>query len=133
MADIAGIVLAALQITAQVASLSYDYINGCKQAPADIKKLVDELRSLYNVLISLQELINQNPQSATLQQLNAGGGPLFKCNVELSEVRLKLERVRGSKGGRLKWPLNQKETSECFLRIERHKSLFILALSLEQR
>lgn len=138
MADglgLAASIIAVIQLTTGVASLSYEYIGKATRAPEDISKLMDELKSLLEVLTVLQLAVQANPRSTVLQGLD---DPLQKCMEEMIKLRIKLEPKKGLRWWeavlvRLKWPFEEKETSELILRIERLKSLFSLALNTNQQ
>lgn len=132
--EFAASIIAVIQLTGKVTSLGYRYISGVTRATKDLLGLVKELGSLVEVLDCLQEYANTNPQSAVLQKLNSQTGPLRGCAVELQRLQLKLEPKDGMKGvfQNLKWPLQESETSQHIMGIERHKNLFALALTLDQ-
>lgn len=136
MAETLGIVasiIAVVQLTGKLTSISYGYIGGVKRAGKDLGELLRELGALSGVFIALQHYIDANPQSAPLQRLNDPNGPLRECTKELEELILKLEPRDGWKGvaDNLRWPLKEKDTSQYISRLERHKSLFILALQMD--
>lgn len=139
MAEIIGIIsgiIAVVQLTGKLTSISYGYIGGVKRASRDLGELLDELGSLSRVLISLQYYVDGNRGAPTtaLQRLNDPDGPLKVCARELEELVLKLEPRDGWKGvvDGLKWPLKEKDTAQFISRIERHKSLFVFALTADQ-
>lgn len=139
MAEVFGVVagiFALSQLAAKVTFLSHEYIKGVKGAPDDVRKFMDELNSLIKVLNALQGVANTNPGSTALKELSDRDGPLRGCIQELENLLLKLERkeVKFSRKilERVKWPLKKKETLEFVSRIERHKSLLILALNVDQ-
>lgn len=129
-ASIAGLI----QITGQVTVFASGYVGKVRRASEDIDNLRNELISLGNVLIKLGRLGDRcAPNSTELQKLDI---PLRECSIKLQELRLKLEL--GMKGSRLrkafrslKWPLDEAETTEFVMYIERRKSLFMIALSVD--
>lgn len=139
MADplsITASVIAVLQLTGTMITLGKDYIKGVKDAPEDIQQLIDELQSLGKVLSTLRDHIvnDKDLKSTALQALNGQNGHLSACALELKRLQLKLEPEKGlrAKINRLKWPLKEKETFQYISRIERHKSLFTFALTIDQ-
>lgn len=127
----AASIVALLQLTGKVASIGYSYTTGVKRAPKDVRELLNELNSLTIVLDNLQDYVDANPQSPTLQKLGAVGGPLLECINELEELRRQLETTDSSGFiARCKWPLKEKETTQSILKIERYKSMFTLALNV---
>lgn len=132
----AASVIAVLQLTGALISLSKDYIRGVKDAPKDAQQLVDELRSFEKVLSTLRDhvLNDTNLESTALQALNGQNGPLQACALELQRLQLKLVPQRGLKGiiDRLRWPLKERETSQYISQMERHKGLFTFAVTIDQ-
>lgn len=94
MAEVLGIVasiIAVLQLNRKVTSMSYHYITGVKRAPKDLRELMEELHSLGQVLISLQDYTSKTLQSEALQKLNGQDGPLRGCVQELESLMRKME------------------------------------------
>lgn len=134
MADVVGLVasiIAVVELAGKAAAASYGYIGGVKRAPEEIKKFYDELNSLANVLATLKDCVTANPRSIPLQAL---GASLQECISEMQVLEAKLKPKIGwrRKLARYKWPLKVKETGEYTARIERHKTLFTLALNTDQ-
>lgn len=75
---LAASVIAVIQITTKVASLSYAYISSVKRAPGDIPRLVDELKSLTTVLTTLQ-ICMQGSSSSGPTALGGLEGQLQGC------------------------------------------------------
>jgi hypothetical protein len=129
-ASIAGLI----QITGQVAGFASGYIGKVKRASEDIGNLRNELSSLEEVLHRLERVGDRcAPNSSELQKLDIS---LRECSVKLQELRLRLEL--GMKGSwlrktfkSLKWPLDEAETTQFMTYIERRKSLFMIALSID--
>lgn len=126
--SIAASIIAVLQITTQVASLSYKYLSGVKRAPEELPKLAHELKSIITVLATLQ-VCAQDHESAALRELE---DPLRSCLTEMVALQTKLSPRKGWLA-RLKWPFEEKETLEVILRIERLKGLFTLAMNSDQQ
>lgn len=138
MADplsIVASVIAIAQLTERLIALGYVYLGGTKAASKDLRELVNELQSLGKVLVVLQDYAqaDQNLQSTALQSLNGQNGPLPGCALELRRLQLKLEPKQGLRGmiQSLKWPFKEQETQQHIARIQRQKSLFILALTVD--
>lgn len=133
MAEILGLavnIVTLIQLTGKITCLGYGYISGVKRAPKDLRDLVNELNTLSQILEILQDYADKNPDSTALLKLDT---PLQECVVELKKLEIKLEPQDGLKGflGNLKWPLKEVETLQYVARIERHKNLFILALTVD--
>lgn len=137
MAEALGLVasiIAVLQLAGKVTSLGYEYINGVRWGFKDIGDLLNELGSLSKVLLTLKDYADTNLQSPALQQLNARDGPLRGCTVDLRKLQARLQPKAGIKRkiDILTWPFREHEMMECIARIERHKTLFILAITADQ-
>lgn len=137
MAEVLGIVgsiIAIIQLTGKVASLGYDYVYEVRWGSKDLGELLKELGSLTNVLITLKDYADANLQSLALQRLNDADGPIRGCTLDLKRLQAKLEPKTGYKRkiDRLTWPFKENEIAQHMLRIERHKSLFTLAITLDQ-
>lgn len=139
MASIAALGVAAsciqvIELGAKVISSSCRYINGVRRAPKAMSKVMDEVNSLTKVLDTLRNYANANPGSTVLSKLDGQDGPLQGCALELERLQQKLEPKEGWRKvrARLSWPLKEKDISEFSSRIERHKSLFVLALTADQ-
>lgn len=130
---VAASTIAVIQLTAKLISLSYDYIGAVNRAPEGLRELTHELVSLSHILITLQDYVGANPQSTAIQKLNDRNGPLRGCALELRSLQLALEPNVGLKGimKNLRWPLKEAETMLHVSRIGRHKSLFSLALVMD--
>lgn len=129
-------VIAVIQITGKLVILGYEYIGGVKDASKDLRHLMDELYSLTKVLLDLQDFVRdaRNVHSAVLQMLDGQNGPLSGCMVELRRLQLKMEPKTGwrAKMKSLMWPLNEKDTMKHIQQLERHKTLFVLAITKDQ-
>lgn len=82
MADglsIAASLIVVIQLTGTLVGLGYGYAGGVKWAPKDLRDLVDELKSLSKVLITVQDYTNKSPQSPALHTLNDQSGTLQSC------------------------------------------------------
>ncbi|RPB08945.1 hypothetical protein P167DRAFT_538918 [Morchella conica CCBAS932] len=136
MAELLGTaasVIAVIQLTAAVASLSYEYISGVARAPSELQRFMNELKALTAVLSRLQMFALDNPDIADSWGL---GEELRRCAEELKDVKERLEPKRGWWGtalGRLQWPLGGRETLDYVWKIERLKSHFTLAMTAENR
>lgn len=137
----AASLVAVLQLTGTVASLGYQYISSVTRAPKDVPELLRELNSLYGVLENLQSYFIKNPQSSVLEKLNAPNGALPEFFKELNDLHSKLTKTKlgvpkSSKGlstiiERFKWPLKDKKTVQTIQRLERYKTLFMLAMTTD--
>ncbi|RPB12820.1 hypothetical protein P167DRAFT_145540 [Morchella conica CCBAS932] len=130
MADglgLAASIIAVLQITTSVASLSYQYLNSAIRAPDSLRELTLEFQTLIEILSRLK-VCAQDPQAVTLRTVK---NSLHVCHKEMLGLQEKL-KPRKSFLGRLRWPLDEKDIQGYLGRIERFKSSFSLALEIEQ-
>lgn len=137
MAEAIGLatsIICIIQLTGQVGALSWGYIGSVRDAPKAIHVLLDELSGFGKVLRTVLEYAESNSGKPTaLDELGGEDGPLQKCAEELSNLQIRLELKSGIRGviNTLKWPLKADETSRYISGIERYKSLFSLALTVD--
>ena len=127
-------VIAVIQITSKIFSLCRDYCLAFKHARTDIQKLRDEIFSLEEVLIRVQDLETESNKLPILQSLSKADGPLDRCRRDLSALVQRLDKNEGMRqfGLRgLKWPLSSKEVDSTVQTIYRHKSTFSIALTAD--
>lgn len=130
-------ILAVSELAVKVSVLGYNYISSVKRAPQSFKDLVSEIHSLLQVLVSLQDYAKANSiYSTALGKLSSLSGPLQTCTRELQELQLQLKPP--NKGGfrgvmnLLAWPIKEGDTLNHIERIERCKTLFTFAMSVDQ-
>jgi hypothetical protein len=133
MADplsISASIIAVLQLSGTV----IEYLNDVKGASEDRYRLLNEVTSISGLLYFLKDRATQSQYgdswSMTLASLNTPQGPLEQFKSALERLALKLAPVEGwmRVGKALAWPFRKEEIKEIFSAIERHKSLFNLAL-----
>lgn len=148
--SITGTLIAVLQVTATVISITYDYRQGVSSASREVLQISSSLNSLKDVLEALLALIETSSSKAgsgsemkgeesgarlaTVELLAKEGGTLESCLGELERLREKLEPERGWRKVRksLVWPLKEKEVKRVLEGLERGKSMMLLALSADQ-
>ena len=139
-------IIALIQATNEVVSLCYNFATA-KSTARTISDLLDQLKSLRNVLESLEQFCKSNdstdsPTSAQLGTIAAlcdmDNGPIAKEMTYLGE-RLRLPRWASPDGSKRKvlvqsltWPLKEAETTKTLENIERLKSELQLALTVNQ-
>lgn len=144
MADISGLVLTVLGLSFKVASAIYSYSNDVKDAKGDIQQLSNEIFALIGVLEQLK--VNQEQIStgkwtdhskAFSQDSNRGSlrHVLQKSLEFLQDLHKRLESPKTrfkAKIQKLKWPFEQKETTQHLQRLERVKTYLILSLMTDE-
>lgn len=133
---LAASVVTVIQLSFNVAILSHQYIAKVKRSRKEITALIDEVTSLQEVLKILHDHIHEHPDSLTtaVQTLGGEDGPVQGCNQDLSVLMGILDLKEGLRGviERLKWPIREGEIDVIKRRIERYKSLFLLALAVDR-
>lgn len=133
----AASIIALVEISIKVLSLTVEYSTQVKSAQEDIARFRLELDAFIKVLRSLHELI-QNPEAAKLVTLKSIAESTQQCGVDLENLQKKLEPSKGRKamsryGVRaLKWPFERKELHNHIGTLERYKSTFSAALNADQ-
>lgn len=144
MAEISGLVLAVLGISFQVASAIYSYCRDVKDAKGDIQQLSNEIFALIGVLERLK--VNQDQIStgkstdhskAFSQESNQDSlRHVLQQSIEfLQDIHNRLESPKTrsqAKIQKLKWPFEQKETTQHLQRLERVKTYLILSLMTDE-
>jgi len=137
MADPVGIgctIVALLQMSAKVISLTYNFLEAGRDAQIAITNLCSELRYLEGLLRSLHTLHDQHqdPPDLLVAEWKAW---LQECHDLLEAFIGKLtpspSRV-GRLADRLRWPLREKDMEKLVRMIEQKKSSIVLGLNLGQ-
>lgn len=133
----AASVIALVEISVKVLSLTVEYSTQVKSAKDDIARFCLELEAFIKVLRSLRELA-QNPEATKLVTFKSLAESIQQCKLDLEQLLKKLEPGKGRKamsryGVRaLKWPFERKELHDLIGILERYKSTFIAALNVDQ-
>lgn len=140
--SITASIIAVLQITNSVMSICYNYRSKVKNAPSTLRRTIDELSGLRDVLerlIGLAESAENADSSAPprLPALEAYGkpdGPLVKCQTELAALEEKLKRTSKLKviEQALRWPLQEGDVKKTLDNIGRFKATLSLVLTADQ-
>jgi hypothetical protein len=124
-------IIGVIQLAGSVISTCYEYVNGVKNAPKDIRSIITELRGLSDVLDRLCQLA-ESSSITTLEQLSGPDGSLEMCKKELGDLQEKLKLPEGWKAKRkaLFWPMKEGDVRKTLANLERTKSMLTLALTL---
>jgi hypothetical protein len=126
-------VIAILQLTNEVVK----YLNDVKDAPKECQQCATEASNLQNLLIQLLAHATQrhsgDPWFTAVQDLNAANGPLDQYREALERFRAKTIVENGAQKlkQRLAWKFSKAEVASIVSRIERLKSLVVIALELD--
>ncbi|GBE88157.1 hypothetical protein SCP_1203870 [Sparassis crispa] len=135
-------ILGVLQVLGSATIAVYKYAASVKGAPAACDRLLQELSAIGGtlghakvVLDGLQghDDFSSNHTLKITAFLGGTGGPLESCRATIEELCAWLARdgdKRMRVDRRMLWPFQEKELMEFVQRLERHKTHFILALSL---
>ncbi|MCJ1331727.1 hypothetical protein MMC10_008419 [Thelotrema lepadinum] len=134
MADPISIISLAIELTPKVVR----YILEVREGSNERQRLTAEISSISGILSILQQL-PLDPQSngdwhAALATLGGAEGPLVNYADLLRSIERSLEPKNGFRQGlrNLHWPYRREEVLGYLRQIERYKSLFLLALELDQ-
>ena len=123
-----------------VAGKAIKYINDIKNAPRERFRLVQELNSLYGILIELESRVDEAKMSGDdkrlsgLNSLTVKFGLIEQIGAALNSIvdKIKLASKIKTVGRTLIWPFTKKEIAEIMEQIERQKSTINLALQGDQ-
>jgi hypothetical protein len=141
-------IISVLQATNAVVSVCYNYSSAVTNSSWELPRVLEEVKSLRNVLETLEPLAraeNADPaaqsQLPMLKLLCEPEGTLAMCLVELEALEKKLappkwSRQAGSKRRAfiqtLRWPLKEEDTRKTLENIERLKATLHLAMTADQ-
>jgi hypothetical protein len=147
-------ILAVLQVTSKVVSICYDYRAAARDSSWELPRVIEEVKSLQNVLETLENCASEmeNPDTdararlSTLQLLckpitSNERGLLDMCLEELKKLKEKLASPkwmgsagfkRQAVGAALRWPLNKTDTLRILEMIGRFRDMLTLALTADQ-
>lgn len=147
--SITASIITVLQTTSQVLSICYDYAAAAKGSSWGLSRVIEELKSLRNVLESLQQLSDDaqgtDPLARSrLPRLRAlsdpDHGPLASCRKELNHLTEKLRPPSWAAGDgtrrkafvqSLSWPLKEGDTKKILQDIERFKGTLNLTMNAD--
>jgi len=136
--SIASGVAGLITLSEVVISRTYNTIIKCKNASEDACKLLREVQSLLGILQSVSTL--ERKLGATAVQSQIPGREVSACQKTLQSIRDKLEKADPREDGitilqkakrTLKWPISASSMDEILKEMERHKSTFDLAVSVD--
>ena len=124
-------IVAVLQLTAVVIK----YTQELRTSSKDAGKLLLELSSLRGIIVGLEDLASSDEAwiETSKALIARPNGPISRLEYDLETLRAKLEPAVGIKKVQrsITWPFKQEELRSILDRIERLKSLFLLALEMD--
>jgi hypothetical protein len=126
-----GTLIGILQVTCKIVMSCYEYHKTVKDAPIEISRILDELKSVRNVAERLESMTRGDNGNVLLsvRAMNDPGGPLQTCLQELSDLDSLLQP--GKRTGRafiLRWPLTKTQVERSLAAIGRIKDTLQLTL-----
>jgi hypothetical protein len=107
----------------------YKYFEAVKDAPKHSKELRQEVGFICELLDSLEDVLIARPvESRTIARLAAAFQD-FRTMLDTMKKRASEKRTEGLR--RLKWPFTKEENEKWLFKIERYKSVFNMALTLQ--
>lgn len=142
-------IIAVLQAANAVVSICYDYSCAMKGSSWELPRVMEEVKSLRNVLEALEQLAKKAESAdpaaegrlPSLKLLCNPEGLLAMCLSELEALRKKLDPPdwSGQLGSKrravvraLSWPLKEGDTKKTLEKIGRVKATLNLALTMDQ-
>ena len=135
MAEALGVAAAVITLVKTTRRV-IQYVGEVKDSSHECLKLLVELSMTAGVIDSLGTLLTSNTEEAwlaTTSSLNLPRGPLEEFSRLLDLLSSRLEPMTGLRkfGKALTWPLRKDEMKEMIAIIERLKTMFVLALELD--
>ncbi|KAG0636035.1 hypothetical protein HOY80DRAFT_1011523 [Tuber brumale] len=135
-------IIAVLSLAGKLLTTGYQYGSSSAQSPPELQRLVREVTALSGVLHAVNRLVG-DPVSNTRTNNGSSGNlirtmcePVAQCRKLMEGMLRDLQKYDASSrrrgAWRLCWPLKEKTTKEWCERLERHKSLFEVALAVDE-
>jgi hypothetical protein len=136
-------IIAVIQISDRIISLTKQYIETVRSAPRDLHAIRIETSTLKAIFESLKFLHDsENPPSDYVQSLDGQNGPVEGCRRSLSglerllgsgidtTVQGKRRKIQATLNG-LAWPLKEAKARKLLDEVLQYKTTISLALSSE--
>lgn len=127
-----GLALRVVPLAVKVGKSLYEYYGNVAEAPAQALRLRQELGTIVAILNTLKDTLECSP---TLFQGSEKvlEDALVQFEVLLKEMEARIQDDKARGFARLKWPFTEAKNKDYLDKIERHKSSFNLALTLENQ
>jgi hypothetical protein len=109
------------------------YLNDVRKAPNDRARLAQEAKNLLSLLITMRYKVEEantvDPWFTNIRFLGTVNGPLDQFKEAMEDLARKLQPEPGIRkfSQNLIWTIDKKECSETLTKIERLKTLILLA------
>lgn len=145
--SISANIITLIQATNEVVAFCFNYAAAAKGAPWALSKMIDELKSLRNVLESIEQLSRSGDgtdpattsQLGTIKALCGTEGDRIAKELKYLDEKLRPPTWASRDGSKRKafaealiWPLKEGEIKSSLQSIERYKSTLGLALTVDQ-
>ncbi|PWW74652.1 hypothetical protein C7212DRAFT_209321 [Tuber magnatum] len=135
-------IIAVLSLAGKLLAAGYQYGSSSAQFPPELRHLVQEVTALSGVLHAVKILVedpadnSRSTNGSTGDLIRTMGEPVEQCRKLVEAMLRDLQRYDGASRRRgvwrFCWPLKEKTTKEWCERLERNKSLFEVALSVDE-
>ncbi|CUS07293.1 unnamed protein product [Tuber aestivum] len=135
-------IIAVLSLAGKLLAAGYQYGSSSAQFPPELRHLVQEVTALSGTLHAVKMLIDdpivntRTANGSSGDPIKTMGEPVEQCRKLMEEMSRDLQRYNVTSRKRGDWslcrPLKEKVTKEWCERLERHKSLFEVALSVDE-
>jgi len=133
--DATASIIAVIQVTGTLVTL----LRSASQAPSDRRKLLLEANTLLALLTSLQDFValddaKHHPDwRRSVSQLETPNGPFDQYRTSLEDLRRKIspQHKLQKTVQTLLWKFTKEDVTDLLSRIERMKSLVVIALEMD--
>ena len=132
MAEVLGLAASALtviELFAKIGVLCSIYCVGVKAAPRDVRSILNEADRCTASLRAVERLVKR-PNGIKDENARNLYRNLETCRLHLDELAAKLEK--GTKWGRLQWPLDKKAVLDVVKKLEQCRTAISLDLQVSQ-
>lgn len=133
MADALGLVssiIAVADLFIKVGVQCSVYCSGLKNAPRDIRLILNEADRFTATLKDLEKLLVTNPHGKKLSSLHNVLRIVEESRLQLQELAAKLER--GTKLQKILWPLRKEEITGIIGQLQKYRAAIALDLQVDQ-
>ncbi|KAK1254185.1 hypothetical protein MKX08_008180 [Trichoderma sp. CBMAI-0020] len=106
------------------------YCSGLKNAPRDVRLILNEADRFTATLKGLEKLLVNNFHSKKLSSLQNISGIVEESRLQLQDLAAKLER--GTRLQKITWPLRKEEVAGIIGRLEKYRAAIALDLQVDQ-